>query len=83
MTKLNKAERDLLRFAFLAIETGSDNNPLIISTERTKGNAAARARVEHLRELGLVKGTKLTETGLALGRTFHEEVTAARRAHLN
>jgi hypothetical protein len=79
--KLNKAQQDLLRFAFLEHETGTASNSLVISPVRTKGNATKRANVEFLQSLGLVKGSRPTESGLALGRSLHEAVTDARRNH--
>ena len=81
--KLRKAERDMLRFAFLDRHVGGDSpNSLDVSSIKTKRNAALRAVVEHLRELGLVEGVTLTDEGFALGKALHEQVTAERRAWL-
>lgn len=78
--KLVKAERELLRFAFIEKLVQSRGNSLVIDSRKTKGNAKLRAHVEHLRELGLVKGVRLTESGEAIGKREHEEVTERRRA---
>jgi hypothetical protein len=80
--KLNKAEREMLRFAALDRIVGTTTNTLAISPVKTKGNAAKRATVERLRELGLVKGVRLTDEGFAIGKAEHERVEATRRAHL-
>lgn len=79
--KLPKAERDLLRFAFLEHLIGSRGNSLAISPVRTKGNAKLRAHVEHLRELGLVQGVRLSDAGLARGKAEQDRVDALRAAH--
>lgn len=80
--KLRKAELDALRIAVVERLVGTTSNSLIISNQATKRNAAARAVVERLRELGLVTGVRLTEEGIQIGTIEHERVQNARRAHL-
>jgi hypothetical protein len=79
-TKLRKAELDALRIAVVERLVGTTSNSLIISNQATKRNAAARAVVERLRELGLVTGVRLTEEGIRIGTIEHERVQNARRA---
>jgi hypothetical protein len=79
-TKLCKAELETLRFAALERMTKARTNVLAVRAERTKTNAAARARIARLRELGLVVGVALTEEGFRIGLAEHERVEARRAA---
>lgn len=79
---INKAQKDIIRLAFIQKLIGSTSNILVVDNRKTKANAKARADIEALRALGLVKGFRLTAEGEAVGQAEHQRVQAARDAAL-